>query len=545
MSKIKIDELDSNNGAIGNGALGGDMEDTGYKFSDNIHTNVDFGDNAFGGFMMVGTDISNSLNEHFGAMSKLLEKNGYGIITISEGLEFPIIAYAKKDIDNVVYYYSTIITDDQKRALSLSNFVQALEQRDGNAFTLDVMYEANEDDEVKAKLTAMYPSVKTFNFVGSSVVRYSEDTYMDVSILINRALEAAPYLIIGKDQTLANINKNFKITYTDLPNGTRTSRTGLVIRADFRLTLSSNNATRVSKNSTNKDLCYVYGYIDLVPEEETIASPYNQPPVKNKKLRPVIIITDIVGLSATPGYAYFGILTATNLLNRGMYLGHILRHAARYNDLISITIGETVDLNKMTPPDRGAIMDTLVLNPILAIDITNNGYNEEISFFLDHDANAILRKSISGFTGKPMTSNLIDYVLPLPYLEYFDKVLRDGREIDCSAIATMTKDIRMVLGYARITNDASQDAAHSISDLAVLLNEAGLEGELIATYGRVFLAEEGLSELFKAANLKCEYTNLWDAPQQDNNYLVRQGYSAGSYFTTGFNGNTRGSYKAF
>ena len=490
------------------------------------------GDSAFeySGFMAVGGDMANTVQSHVSAMKKLME-NKYDITPISDGWKYPIITYSKK-IGNVVFYYPTIITDDDKRAMPLSSFVQGLNQKEADIYTLDIMYGDNEDQEIRAKLKSLYPTVADFKLIGTSIVRYAEESYQDIFILVSRLLDVAPIVSNGNDLTLTTVPKNFKITYQDIPNGTKMSRTGMSIRADFKLTLSSdNNTSKVSNNSTNKEVAFAYGYIDLIPEEEVVAQAYAQP-IVNKKLRPVVILTDVNGLAASASYALLGILTGINMLSRDMYMGYILKHANRFADLINVTLEENIDMSKLTPGQKSEILENLIISPIMAIDVPNNGYLEEIGFALTGNANKLLRTAASKLIGRNYQADLVDFCLPLPYVEYFDRTAKDVRDIDAAKVATITKDIGMVLGFAKITNDKSQDLSSSLSNLASLLNEIGIDGEIIGSYGRLFLTEEGIGELISNAGINIKYTPLYEAPKATTSFLRRQGYgSSNNYYT--------------
>ncbi len=490
------------------------------------------GDSAFeySGFMAVGGDMANTVQSHVSAMKKLME-NKYDITPISDGWKYPIITYSKK-IGNVVFYYPTIITDDDKRAMPLSSFVQGLNQKEADIYTLDIMYEDNEDQEIRAKLKSLYPTVADFKLIGTSIVRYAEESYQDIFILVSRLLDVAPIVSNGNDLTLTTVPKNFKITYQDIPNGTKMSRTGMSIRADFKLTLSSdNNTSKVSNNSTNKEVAFAYGYIDLIPEEEVVAQAYAQP-IVNKKLRPVVILTDVNGLAASASYALLGSLTGINMLSRDMYMGYILKHANRFADLIGVTLEENIDMSKLTPGQKSEILENLIISPIMAIDVPNNGYLEEIGFALTGNANKLLRTAASKLIGRNYQADLVDFCLPLPYVEYFDRTAKDVRDIDAAKVATITKDIGMVLGFAKITNDKSQDLSSSLSNLASLLNEIGIDGEIIGSYGRLFLTEEGIGELISNAGINIKYTPLYEAPKATTSFLRRQGYgSSNNYYT--------------
>ena len=504
------------------------------------------GDSAFdySGFMAIGGDMANTVQSHVSAMKKLME-NKYDITPIADGWKYPIITYSKK-VGNVVFYYPTIITDDDKRAMPLSSFVQGLTQKEADVYTLDIMYEENEDQEIRAKLKSLYPTVADFKLIGTSIVRYAEESYQDIFILVSRLLDVAPIIAAGKDLSLTNVSKNFKVTYQTIPNGTRMSKTGMALRADFKLTLSSNNNTsKVSNNSTNKEVAYAYGYIDLIPEEEEVRQQYSAP-IINKKLRPVVILTDVSGLSATSSYALMGILTGANMLARDMYMGYILSNINKYTDLIGVTLEENVDFGKLTPGQKSEILEGLILSPLMALDIPNAGYLEEVGYLLDGSANSAVRTVASKLIGRNFQSDLIDYCLALPYVEYFDRNTRDVRDIDCSKIATMTKDISLVLGFARITNDSSQDLGATVSNLATLLNEIGIDGEIIGTYGRLFLTEEGISELIQNSGVRISYTPLYEAPRTSNTYMRRQGYGSNNYYsaTTGSGNGPRG-YRTF
>lgn len=504
-----------------------EVETSKTKIEPNLNSDSAF---EYSGFMAVGGDMANTVQSHVSAMKKLME-NKYDITPISDGWKYPIITYSKK-IGNVVFYYPTIITDDDKRAMPLSSFVQGLNQKEADIYTLDIMYEDNEDQEIRAKLKSLYPTVADFKLIGTSIVRYAEESYQDIFILVSRLLDVAPIVSNGNDLTLTTVPKNFKITYQDIPNGTKMSRTGMSIRADFKLTLSSdNNTSKVSNNSTNKEVAFAYGYIDLIPEEEVVAQAYAQP-IVNKKLRPVVILTDVNGLAASASYALLGILTGINMLSRDMYMGYILKHANRFADLIGVTLEENIDMSKLTPGQKSEILENLIISPIMAIDVPNNGYLEEIGFALTGNANKLLRTAASKLIGRNYQADLVDFCLPLPYVEYFDRTAKDVRDIDAAKVATITKDIGMVLGFAKITNDKSQDLSSSLSNLASLLNEIGIDGEIIGSYGRLFLTEEGIGELISNAGINIKYTPLYEAPKATTSFLRRQGYgSSNNYYT--------------
>lgn len=548
MSSLKYDEMDMNASGAASQEQINQNTSTGSKGLEggNIENELLEQDTGFdyNGFMAIGGD-TNSVNEHVQNMKKIME-NKYGITCISDGWKYPIITFSKK-VGNVVFYYPTILSDDDKRAMTLSSFVQGLSQKDADIYTLDIMYKQEEDEEVKIKLKEMYPTIKEFIPVATSVVRYSEESYNDINILVSRLLEVAPIVHAGKDQSLVNTPKNFKIFYNDIPSGTKLSRTGMAIRADFKLTLASNNQNnRSSNNSTNKDIAYAFGYIDLVPEEDVQQQQYGAP-IVTKKLRPIVVITDFYGLSASSSYSLLGIITAANMLSRDMYMGYILKHANRFADLIGVTLQENVDMSKLTPGEKSEVLEQLIMNPIMALDVPNNGYLEEISYFLNSDADRRIKSAASKLTGVSYKSRLIDYVIPMPYVEYFDKTMKDVREIDCAKVASITKDISLVLGYAKITNDASQDGSQTVANLATLLNEIAIDGEIIGTYGRIFLSEEGIAELISLANLKVTYTPIYEAPKTTQGFMRRTGYAGRGFYQNGFSGNggfNRG-YKTF
>lgn len=504
-------------------------------------------DDIFNGFFSIGGDIGNNINTHIESMKNVLE-NQYTIVSISAGWKYPIIAYAKQ-VDNVVFYYPTVITDDDKRAPQLSSFVSSLVQKDSDIYTVDVMYQENEDNEIKIELSKKFPTIRDFRLCGTSIVRYAEETYRDIASLIKRGLDAAPILASGKDLNLNTIkNKNFKVTYNDIPNGTKNSRTGMAIRADFRLTLSSNNTNQaVSHNSTNKEIAWAYGYIDLVPEEVIVQQQQYQAPITAKKLRPVVILTDIVGLAATPNYSLMGLLTGTTMLSRSMYMGYITKNASKYNDLISIVLGENVDLNKLTPTDKATMLNTMVLDPLLALDVPNHGYLEEIASMFLEGANSEIKATVTKLTGKAANADMINYIIPMPYVEYFDKTTKDTREIDCAKIAALTKNISMVLGYSKISGDPTSNTDYSVTNLSTLLTEVGIDGEIIGCNARCYLSAEGIRELMSLSAVNIQFVPLWEAPVEQTGFMTRQGFGHQAFFTptNNFNANQQRGYKSF
>ena len=73
-----------------------------------------------------------------------------------------------------------------------------------------------------------------------------------------------------------------------------------------------------------------------------------------------------------------------------------------------------------------------------------------------------------------------------------------------------------------------------------------VDGEIIGTYGRLFLTEEGISELISNSGIRLTYTPLYEAPKTASTFLRRSGYGSTNYYgATSNGGNGPRGYRTF
>lgn len=488
------------------------------------------------GLLILGNLVNGSTEKHYSRMAAILEPFKINALAITQNLDFPLIVYSVVE-GGTIYYYPTIVVDDTKKGPTISNFLASLKNKEnggGVIYTPDTKFSSAADDKkVREKLIEKYPSATAMYLAGTSVVYYSESTYNTVASYIVKLLLASKHVSAGKDQTKAFPKKNINIKYNDVPEGHVMTDTGIPVRADFKLALNIPKPTESeSKNEMNMDYVSCYGYIDLAIVSEPMQMPTNVPnqygPVQYvNKLSPTIVITYIRGASALPGYGMMGLVTSSVMMDNNMYFGFILNNIAKYQDIISLLLETEVNFAKMTPEQKVEILSSVLTAPAFAIDVPNNGYLEELNFLIPRATrDASLKTYASRFLKQDFVAKAIVGDVPVPLVEVFDKKLVDSRIYDAAKIASLTKNKSHAVAMSTYTNsvDAS-NADTSIANICDMIQEVGLDGTMAGTIARIFISQEGLTELVVKSEINATYNHLYTPINTGNiGAIQRAGY---------------------
>lgn len=527
---------------------------TEHENLEGMFTNPETGDSQYGddsainmenaGFVILGAGVSSNVEQHYNEMKKLLEPMKIGVKAITQGLDFPLIVYTRV-LDGVVYYYPTIVTDDNKKGASVSNFLNSLSKDSTtNIYLPDSKYSTEADDEkVRSILRSDFPSAQDFYLCGVSVMNYTPSTYAHIASYVTRLVYAGGWVSKGKDQNKNFTKQNASIPFNMIPERQIVTDTGFTIRADFKLALNiPKDTTSKSKNESNADYVNVFGYIDLAVVEEPVppAPGYNPiaVPATVTKLSPTVIITYIQGISALPGYGMIGLITAAHMIMPEMYFGYIKDNIADYQDIISTLIGEELNFAKMTDEQKIDILSKVLTGPALAVDVPNNGYMEELSFLVPRATREQdFKMYAERFLLTKFENTMVIGDVPVPLIDVFDQgMLVDARRYDASKIAKLTKNKQLAISMSTFTNDVSnENASSSLINICDVVQEIGLDGNISATVARIFLSQQGLEELYTKSGLNAAYRPLYVASSNGvvgairRNNFVNQKFHAANY----------------
>lgn len=258
------------------------------------------------------------------------------------------------------------------------------------------------------------------------------------------------------------------------------------IRADWRveLNLRSNNDNNLSyteelnKGSANATLVKACGFIDATPDEKITPIPGGLP-VRELRMRPHIIITDINASKPTTGFTLLGLVTSMIMTNKSMWLGALLPDKSKYNvGALNIKanmegnpngIGQIINLEgtgkqKMSDEEIYTYINKLFeLEAIVSVDIPSYGPHTYYTSILSAAASgsntpntvgaqdALIKAAVMLTNGQfpenfPRHEIFAHEGVLVPLGVWKDKTgaLRDIRDIDLTMIASETGDVAMM-----------------------------------------------------------------------------------------------------
>ena len=500
----------------------------------------DFSDDDF---LVVGHLSSGSVEKHKDVMTEKLKDKGFDIIALSQGLDFSLLIYVAVS-ERVAYYYPTVVVDENKKGVTISNFVANLRNKDTSAVYLpDNKYEDGTDDKkVQDILKEKYKGqIDNLFKVAVSVMNYEPTTYSGIADLVTKQLNAGPYRKNGRDQTAKFAQKEgakaSEIRFAKNLAGYVVTETGFKVRSDFTLSFHAAKKTvSASKNENEIETVVAHGYIDFAVVKEPVPVPVGQimvaqQPYQNK-ISPTIVITYVKGISTLSGYGILGILTGAVMVSPLMYFGYILENITKYQDFINVYLNSLnaqatgYDFSKLSKEEKVSILNDILTAPAFAIDIPNNGYMEELSFLINRNTRESRFNAIaSKFVGESITSKLIIGDIPIPLAEVFDKNSSgDSRSIDAVDVATKTKNKSFVDSISMFLNEVNlNNNPNSIANISLLITEIGIDGNMISTAARIFLNPEGIKEVYNKSKINADKTNLYTPENVISGAISRQG----------------------
>lgn len=258
------------------------------------------------------------------------------------------------------------------------------------------------------------------------------------------------------------------------------------IRADWRLELNlrANNESNLSyveelnRGNSNATLVKACGYVDAVPDEKITPVPGGLP-IREVRMRPHIVITDINVSKPTTGFTLLGIITSMIMTNKSMWLGAVLPDKGKYNvgalnlkanlENNPTGLGNFIDLNrsgkdKMSDDEVLTFVNKLFeLDPVVSVDVPSYGPHTYYLSVLSAAASGSNSNNTLGAqealinSAVMLTNNNFPANFPkheifanegvlIPLGVWKDKtgVLRDIRDVDMTMIASETQDVSLM-----------------------------------------------------------------------------------------------------
>lgn len=258
------------------------------------------------------------------------------------------------------------------------------------------------------------------------------------------------------------------------------------IRADWRVELNlrsnaDNNLTYVeelNKGSANATLVKACGFIDAIPDEKITPVPGGLP-LREIRMRPHIIITDINASKPTTGFTLLGLVTSMIMTNKSMWMGALLPDKSKYNvGALNLKanmegnangVGAIINLegtgkNKMSDEDVFTYINKLFeLESIVSVDIPSYGPHTYYTSVLSAAAsghsspntvgaqNALINAAVMLTNGQfpenfPRHEIFAHEGVLIPLGVWKDKTgaLRDIRDVDLTMIASETGDAALM-----------------------------------------------------------------------------------------------------
>jgi len=472
------------------------------------------------------------------------------------------------------YYYTILLSETGPDPLTAEQFVERInsdnisEEGVAGVYTLDVMLDARTIEIVEAEIKEDFPNANLIE-IGSSVVDGPIATkLLDVANHIVKHLMAAIALETGEDLNLPYALEQesdgrrpaeLRVNYRYIPDGIVQNGLGTNVKAEFELKLTKHSKVRgYNVSNSNRELTTVYGYFDYVVEE--VMERVGRDEMPKVKLIPHIILTEMKLNKYTTNFSLLATVTAAIMTNKEMLIGHMLKNRDDLAATIAIitlqdkkSAKAIEELKKCSDEEFVAIIqETMLMEPIISIDIENNGATEYLSPFvtaaITGDKQEILSSAAVLADRVELSSANLDvfaHMVKLPKVQYFRNTERDGRDFTLQHILSTSKDIEKAYDYNHIMN--GKDA---IIDGIELLSEFIPDGDVKGTILRLTIHPAFLETLYNALGIdNITYNALFVPNIRERRFNTHSDGMRirGSYFRPASSGatRTRGTYDPF
>ncbi len=527
---------------------------------------------TFGGSSF-GLDLANAANTIGQKMAELFSgvKRDFHIRVYDREKyesQYSFITVAARNTNgSSCFYYVILLSETGPVPLTAEQFIERIDsdtiQEEGIAgvYTLDVMLDDRTIQIVQAEIQEDFPNADLVE-VGSSVIDGNiGEKLIEVSNHIVKHLMAAVVLEEGEDLNLPYALEQestgrrpaeLKVDYRFLQDGVVRNGLGSNVKADFELSLTKNSkVTGYNVSGSNRELTKVYGYFDFIVDE--VKEYVGREEVNKVKLVPHIIITEMKLNKYTTNFALLATVTGAIMTNKEMLIGHMLKNREELAAAIAIitvtdpkaTAKAIEELRKCSDEEFvRVVQETVVMEPILSLDIENNGSTEFLAPLLSaaitgNRDDVLISASVLADRGDIANANLepFAHILKLPKVQYYQNGDRDGRDFTLQHILAITKDIEKAYDYNHIMN--GKDA---IIDGIELLSEFIPDADVKGTILRLTIDPTFLETLYGALGIdNITYNALYVPNVRERRFGAHSGNMRirGDYFSASSVGSSR------
>lgn len=360
------------------------------------------------------------------------------------------------------------------------------------------------------------------------------------------------------------------------------------IRSDWRLELclkqnkqQFSNVSYVddlNRENANIVLTKVHGFVDAIPDMRTTIIP-GIGPVRDTRMRPHIIITDINAVKPTIGFMLLGFLSSRVMANRNMWLATVLPNGSKYNvGALNLKTCLEAENNPNFRGKPGVVMDLAAgkiagskekmtndeiyntvkrifsLEPIVSIDIPAYGPHTFYMSVLSAAASGGMSRNSQGAPRAlidsivVLTNGRFDKNFPIqdifnhegvlvPTGTWRDKTgaLRDIRDVDLTMIASVTGSLELMDLWA--LSNLPYRVSHrdpyltKVDIISKIIPGAEITGKAArVTFTSKFMAALDQAAIEAGLNLRYE-PELKDI--EDSNLGIMEGYFSPAAFAEG------------
>lgn len=345
------------------------------------------------------------------------------------------------------------------------------------------------------------------------------------------------------------------------------------IRSDWKIDLAVRQENQAYDNLSYIDdlnrenqscvLTKACGFIDAIADEK-ITPIAGGVPLREIRMSPHIIITDIFASKPTMGFMLFGLISTLVMGNKNMWLAAFLPDGSKYNvGALNIKtnieknqngIGNKIDFNaergknKLTQEQIYTIInDMFSLAPIVSMDIPAYGPHSYYSSVLSSAASGSVTPNSDGAinalieTAHSLTNGAFDKNFPkdsifsyegvvVPMGTWMDKngQLRDIRDVDLTMIASETESIELMDEWimsnlpSRLTS--KDPYLTKVNIINQLIPKAKITGKAIrVTFTKLFISH--LEEAAVKAGLRVKYDSEAKVVESNNLGVVTSAYA--------------------
>lgn len=526
---------------------------------------------------------------------------------VIRGLFYSFIVVAKK-YGNKVYYFQSALERTGRKPMAAEAIIKEYQDQIKNntvsseLWTIDETYNIVLRDHVVRIIVNQFkidgnPSDVIICADGCTIPYHFEDTEQAgrnlAAIAYNATLVCAMLedpkngdlnIAVGNKQTQ---NAALHIQSTIRPS-TAVDEMNNPIRSDWRLELclrqnkpqytNMSYVDDLNKENANVVLTKCHGFVDAIPDMRTTVIP-GIGPVRDTRMRPHIIITDIAAVKPTIGFMLLGFLSSRIMANRNMWLATVLPNGSKYNvGALNLKTCLEAENNPNFRGKPGVVMDLangkiagskekmtndeiyntvkriFSLEPIVSIDIPAYGPHTFYTSVLSAAASGGMSRNSQGAlralveTISVLTNGRFDKNFPtqdifnhegvlVPTGIWRDKTgaLRDIRDIDMTMIASVTGSVEMMDLWAisNLPQRVTQRDPYltKVEIISKIIPDAEITGKCArVTFTSKFMAALDQAAIEAGLNLRYE-PEVKDI--EDNNLGVIEGYFSPAAFAEG------------